>query len=50
MTTKITKDNVRKKKVLIVDDKPDVNTILKNVLEQSGFNVTLMMIQIGNNY
>jgi DNA-binding response OmpR family regulator len=36
MTAETTKD--KKKKVLIVDDEPDVNTVLKNVLEQSGFN------------
>jgi len=37
MTTETTKDDI-KKKVLIVDDEPDVNTILKNVFEQNGFN------------
>ncbi|MGB6591385.1 MAG: response regulator [Candidatus Nitrosopolaris sp.] len=36
MTAETTKD--KKRKVLIVDDEPDVNTVLKNVLEQSGFN------------
>ena len=28
-----------KKRILIVDDEPDVNTVLKKVLEQGGFNV-----------
>jgi DNA-binding response OmpR family regulator len=37
MITQTTKDNV-KKKVLIVDDEHDVNTILKKVFEQNGFN------------
>ena len=36
MTTDTTKDNL-KKKVLIVDDEPDVCTVLKKVLKQSGF-------------
>jgi DNA-binding response OmpR family regulator len=36
MTTDITKDNL-KKKILIVDDEPDVNTVLKKVLKQNGF-------------
>jgi DNA-binding response OmpR family regulator len=36
MTAETTKD--KKRKVLIVDDEPDVNMVLKNVLEQSGFN------------
>ncbi len=38
MITQTTKDNVKKKKVLIVDDEDDVNTILKKVFEQNGFN------------
>ena len=38
MITQATKDNVKKKKVLIVDDEPDVSTVLKKVFEQSGFN------------
>ena len=38
MTTETTKDSGKKKKVLIVDDEPDVNTVLKKVFEQSGFN------------
>ena len=29
---------IEKKKVLIVDDEPDINTILKKVFEQNGFN------------
>jgi two-component system response regulator ChvI len=33
-----TKDNNKKKRILIVDDEPDVNTVLKQVLELSGFN------------
>jgi two-component system response regulator ChvI len=37
MTTE-TKDNNKKKKILIVDDEPDVNMVLKKVLELSGFN------------
>ena len=33
-------DNSNKqKRILIVDDEPDVNTVLKKVLEQGGFNV-----------
>ena len=39
MTTETTNVNGKKKKVLIVDDEPDINTILKKVLEQGGFNV-----------
>ncbi len=35
MTRGTTKDNQKK---LIVDDEPDVNTVLKKVFEQSGFN------------
>jgi DNA-binding response OmpR family regulator len=38
MATETTKDNSKKKKVLIVDDEPDVSTVLKKVFEQSGFN------------
>ena len=40
MTIEITKDNVKKKKerILIVDDEPDVNTVLESVFNQSGFN------------
>jgi DNA-binding response OmpR family regulator len=38
MTTETTKYNSKKKKVLIVDDEPDINTILKKVFEQNGFN------------
>jgi DNA-binding response OmpR family regulator len=39
MTTEneTTKDNDKKKKILIVDDEPDVNTVLKKVFNQSGF-------------
>ncbi len=37
MTTERTKYNSKKKKVLIVDDEPDVNTVLKMVLDQNGF-------------
>ena len=36
MTAETTRDN-SKKKVLIVDDEPDVSTVLKNVFDQSGF-------------
>ena len=40
MATETTKDNSNKqKRILIVDDEPDVNTVLKKVLEQGGFNV-----------
>src|SRR5215467_3181230 len=38
MTTETTDLNGKKKKVLIVDDEPDINTILKKVFEQNGFN------------
>jgi DNA-binding response OmpR family regulator len=38
MTTETTKDNGEKKKVLIVDDEPDVSNVLKKVFDQSGFN------------
>ena len=38
MTTETTKCNSKEKKVLIVDDEPDVNTVLKNVFDQNGFN------------
>ena len=38
MTTETTNYNGKKKKVLIVDDEPDINTILKKVFEQNGFN------------
>jgi two-component system response regulator ChvI len=37
MTTE-TKDNNKKKRILIVDDETDVSMVLKQVLEQSGFN------------
>ena len=37
MTTETTNYNGKKKKVLIVDDEPDINTILKKVFEQNGF-------------
>src|SRR5215831_4641982 len=37
MTTETIKYN-RRKKVLIIDDEPDVNTVLKMVLHQNGFN------------
>jgi len=39
MTTEneTTKDNDKKKKILIVDDEPDVSTVLKKVFKQSGF-------------
>jgi DNA-binding response OmpR family regulator len=37
-TTKTTKGNGTMKKILIVDDEPDVCTVLKKVLEQYGFN------------
>ena len=36
MTAETTRDN-SKKKVLIVDDEPDVSTVLKNVFDQSRF-------------
>ena len=38
MTSKTTKDNSKKKRILIVDDEPDVEMVLKQVFEQSGFN------------
>ena len=38
MTSKTTKDNSKKKRILIVDDEPDVDMVLKRVFEQSGFN------------
>jgi DNA-binding response OmpR family regulator len=38
MTTETTKDNGKKKKVLIVDDEPDVSNVLKKVFDRSGFN------------
>jgi CheY-like chemotaxis protein len=37
-TIKTTKGNGTMKKILIVDDEPDVCTVLKKVLEQYGFN------------
>ena len=37
MTTETTKYNSKKKKVLIIDDEPDVNTVLKMVLQRNGF-------------
>jgi DNA-binding response OmpR family regulator len=36
MTTETTKS--KKKKVLIIDDEPDVNTVLKMIFDQNGFN------------
>ena len=39
MATETTKYNGKKKRILIVDDEPDVNMVLKKVLEQGGFNV-----------
>jgi DNA-binding response OmpR family regulator len=38
MTSKTTKDNSKKKRILIVDDEPDVDMVLEKVFEQSGFN------------
>jgi DNA-binding response OmpR family regulator len=38
MTSKTTKYNNNKKRMLIVDDEPDVNTVLQKVFQQSGFN------------
>jgi DNA-binding response OmpR family regulator len=37
MTTETTMYN-KKKKVLIIDDEPDVNTVLKMILDSNGFN------------
>ena len=37
MTTKTTEYNSKKKKILIVDDEPDVNAVLKKVFDQYGF-------------
>jgi len=37
MTTETTKYNTKKKKVLIIDDEPDVNMVLKMVLHRNGF-------------
>jgi DNA-binding response OmpR family regulator len=37
MTTE-TNDNVKKKRILIVDDEPDINTVLESVFNQNGFN------------
>ena len=37
MTTETTKYNTKKKKVLIIDDEPDVNMVLKMVLYRNGF-------------
>ena len=37
MTSKTTKDNSKKKRILIVDDEPDVNAVLKKVLRRNGF-------------
>ena len=42
MTTETTKNNVKKKRILIVDDEPDVNMVLRKVFEQSGFNTVLL--------
>ena len=39
MTTETPKYNSKKKRILIVDDEPDVNMVLKKVLEQGGFNI-----------
>jgi two-component system response regulator ChvI len=38
MIKETTKDNKKKKRILIVDDEPDVDTVLKEVFEQNGFN------------
>jgi CheY-like chemotaxis protein len=38
MTSKTTKDNNKRKRILIVDDEPDVDMVLKQVFEQNGFN------------
>ena len=38
MTSKTTKDNNKRKRILIVDDEPDVDMVLEKVFEQSGFN------------
>jgi DNA-binding response OmpR family regulator len=39
MTTETTRYNSRKKKkVLIIDDEPDVSMVLKMILDQNGFN------------
>jgi len=38
MTTETTKYNSKKKKVLIIDDEPDVSMVLKMILDQNGFN------------
>ena len=38
MTTETTKHNGKKKKVLIIDDEPDVSMVLKMILDQNGFN------------
>ena len=38
MTSKTTKDNNKRKRILIVDDEPEVDTVLKEVFEQNGFN------------
>jgi DNA-binding response OmpR family regulator len=37
MASKTTKDNNKKKRILIVDDEPDVDTVLQEVFEQNGF-------------
>ena len=44
MTSKTTKDNSKKKRILIVDDEPDVDMVLKRVFEESGFNADFTMI------
>ena len=38
MKTETTKYNSKKKKVLIIDDEPDVSMVLKMILDQNGFN------------
>jgi len=38
MTTETTEDNGKKKKILIVDDEPDVSAVLKKFFKQSGLN------------
>jgi hypothetical protein len=35
--------NSKKKKVLIVDDEPDVNTVLKMVLDRNGFDADSLL-------
>jgi DNA-binding response OmpR family regulator len=38
MITETTRYNGKKKKVLIIDDEPDVSMVLKMILDQNGFN------------